>query len=178
MNESTLFQNFSLLFGLWWAAVAVITLLLSPKTLPWFEKLPRNRYVGILIGWVAMFGCIPHAAAVAPAFLLPYLLPIAVVTPVLCFFFVDYLFSRAVGGSFILIAYYFLHASFNTHYKYMPLLAVFCWLLGILGMWISAKPHIMREYIRSGARTSAFRWIAAAVALVCMTVFGLGYFLR
>jgi len=178
MNELTLFQTFSLLFGLWWAAVAVITLVLSPQTLPVFEKLPRNRYLGILIGWVAMFGCIPHAAAVSPAILLPYLLPIAVIAPVLCFFFVDYLFSRAVGGSFILIAYYFLHASFDIHYQWMPVLAVFCWLLGILGMWISAKPHIMREYIRNSARVAAFRLTAAGIALVCMAVFGLGYFWR
>lgn len=175
MNEASLFHTYSLAFGAWWLAVAVVTLVLNPKTLPYFEKLPRNRYLGIVIGWVAMFGCIPHAAAVAPAMILPYLTPIAVITPVLCFFFVDYLFSRAVGGSFILIAYYFLHASFNIHYPFMPLLAVFCWLLGILGMWISAKPHIMREYLRNAARTPAFKFTAAAVALVCMIVFGLGF---
>lgn len=177
MNESTLFHTYSLAFGAWWLIAAVITLVLTPKNLPYFEKLPRNRYLGIIVGWVAMFGCIPHAAAVAPAFLLPLLLPIAVATPVLCFFFVDYLFSRAVGGSFILIAYYFLHASFNIHYKFMPVLAVFCWLLGILGMWISAKPHIMREYLRKAACTPSFQFTAAAIALVCMIVFGAGCFL-
>ena len=71
------------------AAVAVATLLSKPEKLSFFEPLARNRWIGLLVGWFALVLCVPHAVVVAPAFLIPWLWPIALIVPVLGFFSLD-----------------------------------------------------------------------------------------
>ncbi len=146
---------------------------LRPENLAKFEPWPRNRLWGMILGWVALIICVPHAQVVSPGFLQPLLWPLAIVLPVLSYFHLDYLLARSVGGLAILGAYYYIHLSFDLHSPGAPLLAVLAWIFGLGGIWVSGKPCALRDWIRAGARSSrwrigsaAFLWLLAAVLLV------------
>jgi len=148
---------------LFFAAAAVLTLLAVPERLPKVEPLPRNRWIGLFGGWIALAICVPHAVVVSPDFLLPLLWPLAVTVPLLGFFFVDYPAARAVGGLLILQGYALVHYPFDFSTPGFPVLAVTGWLAGIAGIWISAQPCVMRDYLRLAARSAGFRFSAASL---------------
>ena len=144
------------------AAVAVATLLSKPEKLSFSEPLARNRWIGLFVGWFALVLCVPHAVVVAPAFLIPWLWPIALIVPVLGFFSLDYPAARALGGAFIFLGYYLVHYSFDFWTPGGAVIAVAGWLTGIAGIWISGKPCAMRDYFRITARRKSIRFICAA----------------
>lgn len=144
------------------AAAAALTLLSSQKHLSFTEPLARNRWIGLVIGWIALALCVPHAVVVSPAFLLPFLWPIALIVPILGFFCLDYPGARALGGALILLGYYLVHFSFDFRTPGFPVIAVAGWLAGIIGIWISGKPCAMRDYFRMIAPRKGVRWLCAA----------------
>ena len=113
MTETALYRLWMLPGAAFLIASGAVFLCINGQNLPRFEKIPRNRYFGLLTGWFALAWCIPHAQAVAPSFLLPFMWPLAVIVPIASFFCLDYMTSRAVGGIFIILAYEALHRSFN-----------------------------------------------------------------
>ena len=153
-------------------AALFLTLYAVPGRVTFPERLPRNKWIGLFGGWIALALCVPHAVVVSPAFLLPFLWPIAVAVPLLGFFYVDYPAARAVGGLLILAGYSLVHYTFDFRTPFFPLLAVAGWIAGIAGIWISAKPCAMRDYFRLAAEKVWFRRLCAAVwavgALLCI----------
>ena len=141
---------------------AVLTAALNEARLEKVESLPRNKWIGLVVGWIALAVCVPHAEVVAPAFLHPFLWPIAVIVPILGFFFVDYPAARSLGGGLILMGYYLVHYTFDFRTPGFPVLAVIGWLIGIIGIWISGKPCAMRDYLRLAGRSRSFRFSCAA----------------
>ena len=148
---------------------AVLTFAALPERVGKFEQLARNRWIGLVGGWIALALCVPHAVVVSPQFLIPFLWPLAVTVPLLGFFFVDYPAARAVGGGLILLGYSLVHFSFDLRTPGFPGIVVLGWLTGIAGIWISGKPCSMRDYFRLAARKKWFRgvctglWSAAAL---------------
>lgn len=147
-----------LLYG----AFALLTVLLNEERLAKIEPLPRNKWIGLIGGWIALAVCVPHAAVVSPAFLLPFLWPIAIAVPVLGFFFVDYPAARALGGILILMGYYLVHYTFEFKTPGFPVLAVAGWIIGVAGIWISGKPCSMRDYLRLAGRKRGFKYSCTA----------------
>lgn len=88
MSELLLCRIAGVLSALVLAAAAVWCFRLNPANLSKYEPWPRNRLAGLLIGWAVLAVCVPHAAVVSPGFLQPLLWPLAVVAPVLCYFYV------------------------------------------------------------------------------------------
>ena len=153
-------------------AALFLTLTAVPERVAKLEKLTRNRWIGLFGGWIALALCVPHAVVVSPAFLLPFLWPIAVAVPLLGFFYVDYPAARAVGGLLILAGYCLVHYTFDFRTPGFPLLAVAGWIAGIAGIWISGKPCAMRDYFRMAAEKVWFRRLCTACwsigALLCI----------
>ncbi|MBR7139891.1 MAG: hypothetical protein IKD44_10130 [Lentisphaeria bacterium] len=147
-----------------------LTFAAIPERIGKFEAFARNRWIGLLFGWVALALCVPHAVVVSPQFLLPFLWPIAVIVPILGFFFVDYPAARALGGVLILLGYSLVHYTFEFRTPGFPLLAFIGWFTGIAGIWISGKPCAMRDYFRMAGSKKWFRllccglWGAAALS--------------
>ncbi len=165
MNELALYRILTGGGAVILIAAAVWMLRLSPANLKRFEPWPRNRLFGLILGWLALILCIAPARVVSPQFLLPLLWPLALIFPVLCYLFVDYLLARSVGGLLILAAYYLVHASFTLHTPVLAPLALIAWIFGIAGIWVSAKPCALRDWIRLLARAGHWRWISAALSL-------------
>ena len=143
--------------------ISVLSFAAVPEKVEKFERLARNKYVGLFGGWLALALCVPHAVVVSPGFLIPFLWPIALVVPVLGFFFVDYPAARAVGGLLILLGYSLIHYTFDFRTPGFPYFAFLGWLTGIAGIWISGKPCAMRDYFRLCAGKVWFRYLGTAL---------------
>ena len=142
--------------------IGCLTFLATQERLHFFEALARNKWIGLFGGWIALALCVPHAVVVVPAFLMPWLWPIAVIVPILGFLAVDYPAARALGGCLILLGYYLVHFSFEFSTPGFPVIAVAGWLCGIGGIWISGKPCAMRDYFRMAAARPKMRWLGCA----------------
>ena len=171
MNELLIYRIALGVAGICFAAFAVWTFRLSPENLSRFEPWPRAKLPGMVIGWIALALCVPHAAVVSPGFLVPLLWPLAIVVPILGYCFVDYPLARALGGAAILGAYYLVHKSFELHTPCSGAIAVLAWIFGIAGVWVSGKPCALRDWIRLCARSGVWRgvsggfWVVFALAL-------------
>ena len=85
--------------------------------------------------------------------------------------FLDYLFSRAFGGALILLAHYFLQASFAYDVPVRPAIAALCLAMGTLGVFFCGKPHLMRDMIRKIATKASWKNSAVALSVVYAVVF-------
>lgn len=130
---------------------------MNEKKLPKWEKLPRNKSIGVVLAFLCLLWCVPHARPIVWTWMLNWLYPLVVVFTVLGLYFLDYLFSRALGGLFILLTYYLVHEAFTFLTPAMGLLAVAAWCLGIAGLFFSGKPHLLRNFIRKLARSAKWR---------------------
>ena len=139
---------------------------LNPPRIPAAEQLTRNRYWGSVIALLALAWCVPQGQALAWDWLLPYLWPLVGIFTVLAFFFLDYLFARAIGGLLILAAYYFLQESFALDIKLALSGAVLAWSIGLIGILISAKPCYLRDAFPFLARHGSARYAAVGYALL------------
>lgn len=153
------------------AGTAALTVRAVPESISQLEKFTRNRWIGMILGWIVLALCVPHAVVVSPGFLLPLLWPLAVIVPILGFFYVDYPCARSLGGAFILLGYYFVHFTFDFHTPGAPVLAVAGWLIGIVGIWVSGKPCALRDYFRMAASNKKFRLICTGAWSVCTLLF-------
>ena len=84
----------ALLSAVWYTAGAVLFFRMTPERIPGAEKLCRSKLLGIILTLPAALQCVPLAIPVSPGFLLPWLLPAAVILPVLCWFFIDFYAAR------------------------------------------------------------------------------------
>lgn len=164
-NPMTLYRIAQLIGVLLLCVTAFWCIRLRPENLNRFEKWPRNRLFGLLLGWVALALCVSHARVVAPDFLLPFLWPLALGVPVLSYFFLDYCLARAVGGTMILWAYYWIYFAFAFHSPVMVVIAPAAWIFGGAGIWISGKPWALRDWIRKCAISAKWRSISVALLL-------------
>lgn len=152
------------------ALLARLLWTVTPETLPRREAWTRHRIWGLVIGYAVLIPCVPLARVVSPYFLLPLLWPLALISPVVCAFYVDYPNARAIGGALILVSYFTVHYTFDLRLPAAPALTVLAWLVGVAGIWLSAQPWKLRDWFRAGRR---FRRIAAAVfALFALALAG------
>ena len=136
-------------------------LLLNENNLPGAEKLCRNRIVGFFISLPCALLCVPLAVPVSPGFLIPWLYPLAIVMPVLSYFYLDYYASRGLAFLLILASYDIIHAAFEIHLPGAAAVTVIMMLLSIAGIWIAAKPCTLRDIFRKAAKSETWKICAA-----------------
>ena len=107
MSEWNIFRAALILAAFLEAGSAVWLFRLNPAKQEQTDRLPRNKKAGIVLGFLALLWCVPHAEPIVFNWMLPWLYPAVILFTVLSWFFLDYLFSRAVGGLLILGTYYF-----------------------------------------------------------------------
>ena len=139
------------------------------------EKLPRAVLPGVFIAACDLAWCIPHSEPIAPVWMINWLIPIALVALWLSYQFLDYIFSRALGGLMILSAHFFLYASFSFHAPIKPFFSVLCYVMGLTGIFFCGKPHLMRDLIRKIIGDTLWKYSIAALLFVYFLVFlGIG----
>ena len=136
----------------------------SEKNIGDLEKLCRNKVAGLILSLPCALLCVPLAIPVSPGFLIPLLYPLAVILPVLCYFYIDYYASRGLAFLLILWAYDAIHAGFEAKIPGSAVVTVIALILGTAGIWLSAKPCSLRDLLRKAAASKKYRYPAAAAA--------------
>lgn len=179
MNDVTI-----TLFRILFAAGAVSILALSilffiqnEERLKKFESLPRNRILGVILAFPALFWCIPHAQAVAPNFLLPFLVPLAIIVPILSYCYLDYLFARSLAGLIILFSYEIVHLTFQFHTPGSGFYAILGWLFSIAGIFLAGYPHLLRDALRKSAVNKIVKYTLSTSLLFLSIMIALAVFI-
>ena len=156
-----LFCGFAVCGCLSWLFLSV-----SDANIGTMEKLCRNRAAGLILALPSTLLCGPLAIPVTPGFLLFWLWPLAVILPVLCYFYLDSYASRGLAFFLILLAYDLIHGVFDNRTFGAPAITVIALLAGIAGIWISAKPCTLRDIFRKAAGSKYWKYSAAAAAAI------------
>ena len=166
MNDYSIYLAALIAAAVLETGTAVWLLRLRPESRVWIDRIPRNKPAGIILGFLALLWCVPHAQPIVFNWMLPMLYPAVIVFTVLAWFFLDYLLSRALGGLFILSAYYFVYSAFNWHTPYLAVFSILYWLLGIAGICFSGKPCWMRDILRLCCDSPRYRYAAAGFSFI------------
>ena len=150
------------------AAAFILTVRRGPAVRAVYDKIPRERISGTILGAVALIWCIPN---IRPIFMpespfQSFIVPLILVAIVLAAIFLNFLFARAAAAILILGAHAVLKAAYPAQLPGYPVLAALLLLAGVVGIVISAKPYWLRDWFRLSFRNSAVRWTSAAFFLL------------
>jgi hypothetical protein len=127
------------------------------------EKFCRRIKSGTFLTMIALLCCAPISEPVVPNFLIPYLFPLAIVFTFLAYKYIDYHMSRAIAGTSILIAGFFVANLWTFAYPENSFIgisfALLIYTLGIIGITISAKPYLLRDWFRKVANCKKAKYI-------------------
>ena len=158
---------FIVLFSL---AAGIAFFRMKPENLGFWEKLPRSRPVGGILGLIALLAFIPNVKPLfSPEQNLWWLIPAAFILAALCYFYLDHLFARAAAGGVILLAHWMLNQSFNADLPGSPFFAVMCLLGGTYAIFIAAKPYWLRDSFRAMCAKPLWR-ITGGVFMILWSV--------
>jgi hypothetical protein len=127
------------------------------------EKIPRNVLLGVIFAIIDILWCTPQAVEIFSQSSGLIIWGIAIAALVIGCCFLDYLFARALAGFLILLAHYFLRASFAVDLPLMWLFSIACLLLGIVGIFFGGMPHLFRDLLRKICNSS--KWKKSFVTL-------------
>lgn len=175
------FNLLSMVLGLACLSLALSYGLLPAHRREWLLALPRQRWLGLALGsiclaWAAYHACIMLEGDLARFHgLVKLLVPVGIV---LCFFFLDFLFARALGGFFILCANQLLHDAFVHDISGRGFYSLVCLLLGVFGMFCLGSPWTFRDSVELAAKRPLWSRVFAGVFLVIAVVFIIQPYLR
>ena len=126
----------------------------NPARLPAFRRLPRARLAGLVVGvvclvWSAWEGCLMLEGGLAR--LHPVVWLLVPVTAILCWFHLDYLFARSLGGLLVFVVNALLHESFVHDTPVRWLYAVVALLWGLVGLFLLGVPWRWRQLLERAA---------------------------
>ena len=130
---------------------------MKEENLEFWEKLPRNRTAGGVLGTVALLAFIPNVKPLfSPEENLIWLIPAALILALLCYLYLDYLFARAAAGGLILLAHWLLNEVFNADLRGGSFFSLLSLAAGTYAIFIAAKPYWLRDSFR--ARCRKWKW--------------------
>lgn len=163
------------------ASLAVMAAAAKPENITKLEKFCRNNLAGVLLSLPCTLLCVPLAVPVSPGFLINWLYPLAVVLPIVSYFYLDHYAARGVAFLLILFSYDAVHAAFDIHLPGAAAVTVIMLIAGIAGIWIAAKPCTLRDIFRKCAVSTVWKycaagagalWSLAALYLLIMIIIG------
>lgn len=161
MSGLGLYEVALLLAGLFSFAIAASHFKIKNDNLGLLENKLRKRNLGVIPALLALLWCIPHAQPIVWDWTLPWLIPMVLLFTVLAYFYLENLLPRAIGGIFILYGCYIAQESFTWHTPGASWLVTLTWIIAIAGMFIAAKPYLVRDYLRKVANDDRYRFIGA-----------------
>lgn len=156
--------------------------ILREKNLSRWEKLPREKYSGGILGFLALLAFIPNVEPMFPVErYLGVLVFASAVLSVLCFLYIDHIFARALAGILILLAHASLAESYAANVAFSGFFAVMALAYGTAGILLAAKPYYLRELMRKCAGNLFWRtgtvlfagvWLLSALLLLVNGAWG------
>jgi hypothetical protein len=141
------------------------------------RKLPRHQVLGGIVGLVCLVWSGMLVQPMLEGGLLgyrPLVKYVVAVVAVLCYFHLEYLFTRALGGLILLLVNQMLTSAFAVGLPARPLFAIPAYAFGIAGLLLIASPWMCRDLLEKSAakRNWRFSWGGGlAVSALFFTVF-------
>lgn len=149
-----------LLLSLLPAALAVIFGVFAARLPDLWRKLPRERNFGIALGALCLVWSAYYAVPLLEGGLARFQTVIKLLVPIttiLSYLYLNYIFTRALGGLMMLAATYVLHEAFVAHLPFRPLFALLCYLVAVAGMFALATPWRFRDLLRKCTEDASWR---------------------
>lgn len=150
----------SLLFSLLLAALAYVFGFRVAQKPDLWRALPRERYLGEVVGVLCLVWSAAHVIPMLEGDLARFRLVIKAIVPavaLLGFFYLDYLFTRALGGLFMLMASHLLHGAFVVRLPARPVYSTVCYAFGVIGMFLVGSPWRFRDLLKRATDSRAWR---------------------
>ena len=142
----------------------------SGKSGDWWKKVPRERNVGSAIGLLALIWAARIALPMMEGGLAkvkPFLVPAAIALGIACWFLLEYVMSRALGGILILVSATVMHMAFSEHAPARWALSLSCYLVGTAGMVMIGWPWLFRDWLEKVDGVK--RWRLGSVVVVALS---------
>ncbi len=126
-----------------------------------YSSLPRERYIGAVLGIISLVWAAYHVAAMLEGGAARYRVLIIMSVPVvavLCYIYLDYIFTRALGGVLLLIVNVLLQQGFVVHVPFRPFFSTILYLFGIAGLFLVASPWHLRDLLERSSEFPAWRY--------------------
>ncbi len=138
------------------------------------RALPRHRGLGVGLAMLCLAWASVHVALMLEGGMAEYRPLLWVLVPVVstfAFFFLDFLFARALGGLLLLAATWLLHSAFSAYLPMRPVFSVFAYLVAGFGALLVAMPWLLRDLLERARNDQAWRRCAAALCALFAAVF-------
>ncbi len=140
---------------------------MNESRLPFWEKLPRERISGGILGLIALLAFIPNVKPLfSPDENLFWLIPSALILAVLCFLYLDHLFARSAAACTILLVHWMLGKSYEANLRFSWFFALMSLIAGTFAIFIAAKPYWLRDCFRAMCRQFKWRLIGAVFSFL------------
>jgi len=124
------------------------------------RELPRNRLFGTPLAlfclvWVSIHLSLFFEEGIADyQFWLWFLPPVGII---FAYFFLSYLFTRALGGLLLLWVIWMLHAAFVVYLPARPLFSLLAYAIAAAGALLIAMPWCFRDLLEKASESPRFR---------------------
>lgn len=155
------------------AAFAVLAGLFVPRSPGLASKVTRDRWLGGLLGLVCLSWSGHHILLMMEGGMARYhnlALVLLAALGLLCFFFLDYLLVRALGGVLILSINAALHGAFVVELPFRGGFAALCYALALGAMVMVAVPWRVRHLLEHAAESTTWRRTLSTVASAAAAV--------
>ena len=155
-------------FGLILIAISFFCWKILPNKKELWRIIPRDRTIGTVLGaicliWSAM-NAYPLFEGNAARFR-SLLGPAVIGITLLSFFYLDYLFTRALGGIILLSVSWLLHEAFVINIPIRQLFSIICYSLGIASFFLIAAPYRFRDMLEKISKDGRWRTVVSIVIL-------------
>lgn len=178
---NTLYVSACLINALLAAGLAYFFVLGVKKGADAWKRVPRMRWPGAVLGALCLAWTAFQGLNMLEGKLLETLrLPILVLVPILSvssFFFLDFLFARAIGGVMILLGQLLIMHGFAEAVPVRPLFSFLCYAEAIAGMFFIATPWRFRNLLEKATNCPKVRNACGVIFGVYAIVFAVMAFM-
>ena len=132
-----------------------------------WTRLPRHRILGEILGVACLWWAGQHACGMLEGGLAKFRIIIRLLVPVVAivaYSRLDYLFARALGGFFTLMAILLLHQAFVVHLPARAIYSTTCYIIGIAGLYLLGAPWRFRDILEKTKDCASWRRTLTAIS--------------
>ncbi|NOY81955.1 MAG: hypothetical protein GXP31_13240 [Kiritimatiellaeota bacterium] len=169
---SVSFTALSLIFAAILAGLAYVFGIATVRQPDLWRKLPRERVVGEVIAVICLVWCTVHILPLLEGNMVRFRAWVRILAPILAvlsFFFLDYLFTRALGGLILLLINDLLHGAFTVHLPARPVFALVSYTFGIAALFLIGTPWRFRDLLEKCKLSVRWRsWSTGTLAAAAL----------
>lgn len=163
------FVSSTLIFAACLLAISAIFAFIPPRHPDLWKSLPRHRNSGGIMGLICLMWCASYALPMFEETSPQIRLFITILVPViavLAYFFLSFIFARALGGLVVLGVTHLLGVAFVANPWGRALYAALCYLLAAGGIAIIISPWLLRDMLEKAAYARLQRYLVPAILTV------------